>query len=78
MKVIGTGSIFSEEVLAALPIGYRFMVQVHTASFGEHYTGQRFSQSARHQARNYRCLAPTKPVSGIIVQHYVADPSDEQ
>jgi hypothetical protein len=73
MKVLGIGSVFSEEVLMRLPINYRFMVEVDSSTFGENYEGRRFSVSARHQAKNYLCVAPSKPVSSIVVQDYFND-----
>ncbi len=75
MKIIGVGSVFSEEALAVLPINYRFMMRVDPATFQENYEGRRFSTSARHQSRSYLCAPPGKPVSSIVVQDYF--PPDE-
>ena len=75
MRIIGIGSVFTDELLVELPIGYRFMVQIAADSFGENYVGKRFSTSAQLQSRNYRCVVPKKPVSNLVTQDYLADPS---
>jgi hypothetical protein len=77
MRVIGIGSVFADDLLVRLPIGYRFMVQIAADSFGENYVGKRFSASAQHQSRNYRCVAPNKPVSSLVVQDYLINRRDE-
>ena len=77
MRVIRIGSVFADELLVRLPIGYRFMVEIAADSFGENRLGQRFSASDQHQSRNYLCVAPSKPVSSLVAQDYLTDRRDE-
>jgi len=63
----GLDTPFQEELLANIPLGFRFMISKETNSIGELYKRVKFSKSKTHQSNQYTTYPCHKPISNIMI-----------
>ncbi len=66
MITLEVTSLFPDDVLAQLPLPFRFMTPIETASFDENYTAHRYSRSSRHGSASFLVSGSYKPLSEYI------------
>ncbi len=64
-------TLFPEDMLAQLPLTFRFMTPIESSTFEENCTEYRFGRSLRHFSGQYISLGSYKPLSNIIYEDFL-------
>ena len=60
-------TLFEEDLLERIPIGFRSMVKKETNTIGELYKRVKFSKSSLHQSGQYISYPSFKPISNLLL-----------